>query len=260
MCEGLPSIAKIDRLPEMVRVLDVSGIDVSRLTLVFMGRLWNFSQRFYDRAAVEFPLSARCVISRVGGSSYDTQLSYFEGDGADAAAGSGPVPKPLATVVYRAVHVDADSFKPAPLPKYFVDELTANLAPGSLQFPTLAPPQAAEESKTFKSRLRVRYDDMDMLFHTNHSAYLMYAMDCASEAAKAGFYSKVREDVAFYKARGTISVHLGQSRAGDELEVASWEDRENPLLLHFLISKGDQVIYYTNIEYYDEAPSVQSQL
>jgi acyl-CoA thioesterase FadM len=256
----LPSIAKVDRLAEAVRVLEVSGVDVSRLTLFFVGRMWNFSRRLYQQAAVDYPMSVRCVISRVGGSSYDTQLKYFEGDGADADAGNGPVPDPLATVVYRVVNVDPEAFKPMPLPKYFVDALTANFAPGGLQFPMLSPPAVAEESKTFRCRIQVRYDDMDMLFHTNHAAYLSFALECATQAAKAGFYSKIRQDLAFYEARGTTSVHLGQSRAGDELEVASWEDQDNPLLLHFLISKDDQVIYYTKVEYYNEAPPLQSQL
>ena len=76
-------------------------------------------------------------------------------------------------------------------------------------------------------------------------------------AAKAGFYSAIDDDVAFYRAKKATSIFISESRAGDDLDVATWEDSENRMLLNFALSKDGKIINFAQIEYYDNLPLSQ---
>ena len=87
--------------------------------------------------------------------------------------------------------------------------------------------------------------------HTRQGCYLEYAIECATEAANSGYYSKIRGDVAYLRIRKTAANYLSVTQAGDELDMSTWEDSDNPLLLNFAVSKEGQLINFMQIEYYE---------
>jgi acyl-CoA thioesterase FadM len=214
----------------------------SNFFFLMFGRHWTFQPTLYNRAAVEFPMIFRTRISGVGRSSIDiSQTLEDEADGTE-----------LASLAFRLVNIDPVTRGSAvPIPDEIRKEGLKLVSPGSGKFPKIDVPTALVKD-TFSCRIRVRYDDMDMLFHTNQGSYLGYALECAARAAESGFYSLIREDVAFWRARRATGIHLMESHAGDELDVSTWQDAENQLLLHFAISKSGQIAYYAQIEYYSK--------
>jgi len=262
LSSGFLNIVKFDRLPEVERGQENVDRDRSQQTLVLMaiGRHLTLSRKLYERVAVDFPMTQRRVTSGIGKTTFDYQVTYWEGHGDGSATGGGHVSEPLASVVYRAIYIDLETYRPSPLPKPFVEMLSKNLVSGGDRYPTFIPPTSVPETGTYSCRITVRHDDMDMLFHTTASAYLAFSLECAAQAAESGFYTKICEDVAFYQAKSTTSLHLGESRAGEELDVLTWEDNTNKLLLNFAVRKEGTMIYYAQVEFFDDFTPVASKL
>lgn len=227
---------------------------------------WTLSEKLYQRAAVDFPMMIRHVVINVGSTSYDMQRAYIEmnnstaddhGDTSASPASSRTEKtrqeEPLATYVNRIVNVDIVTRKAAPLPDDLVQDL--NLLVGEVAndcriSPSVRLPIAAA-GKTFRCRVTVRFDDTDFQGHTNTSSYLMYALECAAQAANSGFYSAIRDDVAFYRPKKVTNVFVSESNAGDELNISTWEDENNQLLLNFAISNKGRHISHSQIEFFN---------
>lgn len=162
--------------------------------------------------------------------------------------------EPLAASIGRIVSVDPSTTKPSPLPGPIFNSLTAAAAAvataggGPLRFEPIRSPTDVPAS-AFTCRVRVRYDDMDLILHTNQGSYLEFALECAAQAAESGYYTAIRGDVAFRRVKAIASDFLSVSQAGDELDVSTWEDSANRLLLHFVVRKGGQLVYYAQVEY-----------
>ena len=121
---------------------------------------------------------------------------------------------------------------------------------GYSDFPKYRPKLHAPPS-AFNWKIRVRHDDTDMLQHTNVSSYLKFALESAAQASSLGVFSSISDDVAFYRPRRVASVFVGESRAGDELTVATWQETENAnMTLNFLISNRQNPVYCAQIEFY----------
>jgi len=241
-------VSRVNHLVDLNRVTQWSGVDFSQLVVFLVGRRWTFSSDFYRRAAVHFPMKLHWAVVGVGRSSIDMMQSIYE----DVELST----EPLAASIGRIVSVDPSTTKPAPLPAPIFDSLAAAAAAangdgGTRRYEPLRTPSDVPAT-AFTCRVRVRYDDMDLILHTNQGSYLEFVLECAAQAAESGYYSVVCGDVAFRRVRTIASNFLSVSQAGDELEVSTWEDAVNRFLLHFVIRKGGQSIYYAQIEYGDE--------
>jgi acyl-CoA thioesterase FadM len=218
--------------------LPIIGLPKNVFFMVF-GRQWIFQPALYDRAAVEFPMVFRNGISGVGRSSIDLwQTLEDEADGSV-----------LASMTFRMVNIDpVRRGSSVALPEDIRKEALRRVSSDGDKFPKFSVPDVVP-TDAFSSRTRVRYDDMDVRFHTNQGSYLGFALECASRAAESGYYSHIREDVAFRRARRTTGVHLAESHAGDDLNVSTWQDANNQLLLHFAVFKQGHIIYYAQVDY-----------
>jgi len=232
---------------------------ISEMMWFAVGRHWTFSPRLYERAAINFPMNVHLNWNGVGKSSFDLSQDYYvdgqsaaNTEAAAAAAAATQDAEPLATIVFRLVNVDPLTRKPAPLPEFFTSIAKKVMDPDGQRFPSLRAPTSIPD-RSYRCRVKVRYDEIDWYFHTNVSAYLGFAFECASKAATAGFYSAIDDDIAFYRAKKATSIYMSESRAGDELEVSTWEDLDNPMLLNFAVSKDGKLIYFAQIEYYDKS-------
>jgi len=250
---------KIDRLSEGIAGMEWFDKRLSELIFFTVGRQWTFSSRLYQRAAVNFPIEVHCNWTGVGNASFDHRQVYHE-EGhsttnavAAAAAAEATVDyEPLATCLTRVVHVDPVIRKPASLPEFFTNIARKLIIPDGERFPSLRPPIEIPDH-SYRCRVTVRYDDTDWNSHTNGSSYLGFVLECASNAAKVGYYSTIDDDIAFYRAKQVTSIFVSQSRAGDELDVSTWEDVNNTMLLNFIVSKDGKMICFARIEYYDNS-------
>ena len=206
------------------------------------GRHWRFTPALYSRAAMELPMTMRTWMSGFGRTSVDLCQTVRESSTGDL----------LASGVFRIINVDPKTQNSAPLPDRLRETLSKiDVDEADARFPVIKPPDAIPD-RSFSCRIAVRHDDMDFLFHTTQGAYLGFARECAARASLAGFYTRVADDVAFWRASETTGIHFAESFAGDELKVSTWEDSCHPLLLHFTVSKHDRVIYYATVQYFDD--------
>ena len=244
MSAGVLSIVRLNRLLEMTRMhrsfVTFNNVDEYDTYFLAFGRHWKFYPALFDRAAVDFPMLIRSRISAIGRSSFDTwQTVEDEKDGSL-----------LASLVFRLVNIDpVVRGAGVPIPDNVRQGMLRGVAPDAEKFPKIATPHAVPKD-AFSCRIKVRYDDMDLLFHTNQGSYPGFMLECAAQAAEAGYYSEIREDVAFLRPRWTTGIYLAESHAGDELDVSTWENADNKMLLNFLVSRQGTHIYYAQLEYY----------
>jgi len=234
---GLLNIVRLNRLSEMVHLPTVDSENSS--LFLMLGRHWKFYPALFDRAAVEFPMIIRAGVIGVGRSSIDMwQAVEDEKDGSL-----------LASLAFRVVNIDPMVRGTGiPIPEKLRQDALRRVKPGAETFPKVAVPRAVPKD-AFSCRIRVRYDDMDLLLHTNQASYQGFVQECAAQAAEAGYYAEIREDVAFHRPRWYTNIHLAESHAGDELDVSTWEDAENKMLLNFVVSKKGNIIYFAQLEY-----------
>lgn len=187
------------------------------LRLFMFGSHYTFSRQLFDRAAVEFPMRQRSSLAGVGRTSVDLYRVL------ETAGSPGTV---LLTGVVRLVCVDFARGISAPVPDGSKLYLSPASASTERRFPRVEVPESAPVG-SFSTTVRVLYDDIDFNWHTNQASYTAFALECAARAAAAEYYSRIRDDIAFYPARSLTCVHLAESFAGDELSVSTWQDAAN---------------------------------
>jgi len=203
------------------------------------GSHYTFSRQLFDYAAVEFPMRQRSSIAGIGRTSVDIHRLLEMADSQSTVLLSG---------VIRVVCVDLARGIAVPFPDPAKQHLSPALPSTTRRFPHIEVPESAPV-QSFSTTVRVLYDDIDFNWHTNQASYTAFALECAAQAAVSGYYSHILDDIAFYPALSLTCVHLAESFVGDELKVSTWEDGTNAMLLHFLVERQQQRIFYVNIEF-----------
>ena len=207
--------------------------------MVMLGSHYTFSPYLFDHAAIEFPMRACSWLTTVGRTSIDISRVLETADSQRKVLLSG---------VARYVCMDYVGGIAVPFPDSPQSLLSSASPVTASRFPYTTPPESAAPG-SFLTTVRVRYDDMDTNWHSNHASYIAYVMECGAQAAAAGYYFRIRDDIAFYRALSLTCMHLGESYAEDELIVSTWEDTNNALLLHFLVNRQQRRICYVKIEF-----------
>ena len=156
--------------------------------------------------------------------------------------------KVLATEHMVFVCVNEESRRPVPFPSWFREKYAAFTKPKNQ---ILAKEKVAKpENGFFSYKMKTAFSDTDTNLHVNQAHYVRYCVDCAETATAAGFYSGIKENFLLYGAKSLTTLYSGESRAGEELIIHTWEDASNPLLLYFQIEKEEKAICFFTIEMY----------
>ena len=190
----------------------------------------------YEKSACDFPMIASWSLLEIGKTSTVWQDAFYEESTGDL----------LMKLWIKFVYTDLTTRRPTPWPQSLLDQCRAFIVEkGQEKFPDVPPLELP--ATHYSTEVRITHSEMDQLFHTNQSNYLKYSMDCASEAAEAGFLKGFNEDMCFYHAKNVSVIHRGESFAGDRLKVHTWQDSGNVNILKFVIKKGDTDIYYATV-------------
>lgn len=221
--------------------LDVEReLNARGLRLFLFGSHFTFSRPLFDRAAIDFPMRQRSSLVGVGRTSMDFYRVLETADSQSMVLLSG---------VIRVVCMDLARGISVPLPDTTTKwRLSSALPPAARHFPRVEVPESAPV-RSFSTSIKIQYDDIDFNWHTNQAAYTAFAMECAAQAVAAAYYSHIRDDIAFYPALSLTCVHLAESFAADKLDVSTWEDVTNAMLLHFLVKRQQQRICYIKIDF-----------
>lgn len=241
---GFLNLAKVNRMLEMSRlnesILISPEFHATKLRAFMLGSQLKASKHLYKTAAVDQPMKFHMQLCNAGKSSIDAEQSLIDDQ-------TGIV---LVQRIIRIVNIDPLTKTAAPISddlrrllKGKIHKSDDNQLP-HLEFPADVP------GKHFVHCETVRFSDMDFVFHCNQGSYLLYTFECAAMAASKGFYSRILDDVCFYPAKSVLGLHVAECFAGDALQVLTWEDEKNPMLIYFVVKNKNGIAYHAKVEFY----------
>ena len=157
----------------------------------------------------------------------------------------------LAKAFTQMVLVDVASRRPMKIPDEMRQRIVNARSPIIPQFPT-------KSANPYRFRLSVASSDTDYNQHTNQAVYVRMCMDAVSAGALKGQFSFPKE-VAYYNPKSLTVNYVKESRMGETLEFACWEDGNKPLSICCEVSKGSEVICQCQMEF-ENGAAVTSKL
>lgn len=209
--------------------------------LMLMGRDLTICRSLYEKAALDFPMTCSLQFLSVGSTSADFKISLME----DSTGVE------LVSSISKVVCVKMANRAPAKVPEemkmnYFSKGLLNNS--NNLKFEKFDPLVVPDYH--FQFRLQVMHDDLDCLFHVNQAVYTRFAENCAAAAVQAGFYTHFKEDICFYLVHKYSVLHVGESFAGDHLDVCTWQDEADDHTVYFVFKREGKDICYLKFIYF----------
>ncbi|XP_062585930.1 uncharacterized protein LOC134247615 [Saccostrea cucullata] len=90
------------------------------------------------------------------------------------------------------------------------------------------------------------HSDEDVNCHLNQSSYIRFCMDAATSASLNGYYEHYTRDMCLYPSiQWTIS-YVGESIAGDQLTIFTWQKEHTPDNIQFAIERNGNLIFYAS--------------
>jgi acyl-CoA thioesterase FadM len=153
----------------------------------------------------------------------------------------------FATNTNQVVTVSKETRQPTPL----ADWWKAKYASAVVEDKRLIVPMINVPDKTHVYQMKVPWSDIDGYKHTNYISYIQYCFEASMDAVVAGFYSKFKDDMLLYHVKEMEVAYKGETKAGDELQVATWENKEDPFKLHFDIRKAGSTVFQNSGIFYE---------
>jgi len=154
--------------------------------------------------------------------------------------------------VHQAVSVDKTSRKPTPLPEWWKTKYASSVIGNE----RLVIPRFSQPDKVHTYECKIPWSDVDFHRHTNYVSYMRYSIDCAMDGIVNGAYSNFTDTQSQYLIKDTNTAFYSETVANDVLQVASWEDKDNPYILRFDGTKDGKTIFQNSIEFYPEKSSL----
>ncbi|KAK2193487.1 hypothetical protein NP493_12g07000 [Ridgeia piscesae] len=154
--------------------------------------------------------------------------------------------------VNQVVSVDKTTRKPTPLPDWWRTKYASAVVGNE----RLVIPRFSQPDKVHMYECKIPWSDVDMYRHTNYVAYIRYSIDCAMDGILTGAYSNFTNTQSQYLIKDTNIAFYNESVPNDVLQVASWEDKDNPYILRFDGTKDGKTIFQNSIEFYPEKSSL----
>ena len=148
--------------------------------------------------------------------------------------------------VNQVVAVSKETRKPTPLADWWKEKYTSEVIGND----RLIVPILPVHEKHHVHSLKVPWCDIDGYQHTTYTAYIKFCFEAAMDACKQGFYTDIKDDALKYHVELMEIAYKGETKAGDELQVTTWENAENPRKLHFDISRQGSTVFQSSITFH----------
>ena len=154
----------------------------------------------------------------------------------------------LARNVMQTIAVDKKTLKPSAVPTWWREQYVDK----TIERPSRRVNAFHVPDQTYSYEMKVPGCEIDRWQHTNYSSYTRFCFNAAMDAMRAGFYSTFLrdDDILSYNVMRMSPVYHGDSRAGDIILIRTWENENNPYLLHFDFSKDGKTCYQNSVEFY----------
>ncbi|KAK2193486.1 hypothetical protein NP493_12g07057 [Ridgeia piscesae] len=158
-------------------------------------------------------------LSYVGNSSLSTTLTLNCSD-------SGKV---FANSTYQAVVIDAATRLPAPLPDWWKKKFEWAIIGNKPLFIE----RIVSRAGSFTYDAKIPWTDLDLFKHINYTAYIRYCYDCAFDAIVNGAYPTFKDRNRLNRVSGIDMSFSRECFPNDILNIATWEDPNDPSTLRF---------------------------
>ena len=216
-------------------------------TAVISAQVIKVYPAFYKKVALNFPMTLLTYPGRLGKKSATLITRLSEASTEEV----------LSKTECQFVLFNIASGKTVPIPQTITD---AFLDYGVKGQPSLRVPIPKRPKEVFDYDVRVAHSDTGFLYHTNHTMYTKYCMDCASFAQHAGFLRQLKEDVFSMQARELTMFYHSQTFPGDQLCVSVWQDEEDRETLHFQVHKGSESVLSSTICFHSDQSPLKAKL
>lgn len=102
---------------------------------------------------------------------------------------------------------------------------------------------------TFRCQTYVSISDTDNNLHTSHAVYFKYCLDCGRMAAVNGYFTQLKKDLALFPLVSMEGVFRMETLPGDLLRIECWEDKLSPNMIHSIIFRNREEIFYAKISF-----------
>ncbi|CAH1794778.1 unnamed protein product [Owenia fusiformis] len=252
---GNPSLWRVQNLLTMARIvayhdgkcgsdgntfLEYDKMTSDRMTFMASSEI-ELSEKFYEiRNQEQFPIKIAVHLGYIGKSSVLSVAEMTNGITGEFLGKGGN----------QVVSVSRETRKPTALPDWWRDKYKHLVVENK----ALIVQRLEKPDKVHKYDTKVSWSDTDRYRHTNQATYTRFCIDAATDASIKGYFSKLTGDIRQYHVKTYDVLYIGESLAGDHITVETWENDENPSLIHFQISKDEKALFQSSIEFHSTEP------
>lgn len=155
----------------------------------------------------------------------------------------------LARNINQVVTVDKATRKSMPIPDWWKNEYETSVVENER---LVVAQEDVPLDNVFHYEMKVSWNEIDSYRHTNYQSYVKFCFDAAMDAVSKSFYTMLCEDILKYNVKSIQCLYRGESVAGDILKIASWEDKSNPYVLSFSVTKDSNMLFQSQVEFYQD--------
>ncbi|KAK3086632.1 hypothetical protein FSP39_021227, partial [Pinctada imbricata] len=195
---------------------------------------------FYETVTPKAPLDVSIRLCHVGTSSFMTLGGI--------ACGGSMSPHVTLQNTHTLIHRKENN-RVEPLPEWWTNRF--KVQPENLIKPTNVI-QGTKPQETFQHVFGVPLGDTDSTQMTRCASYLRYFVENASVASKLGFY-KLGTNFHDFHIKQMSLLYIAPSYWGDSLMSETWEDKDDELSLHCMVSSHDhRPVWYAKMTLFSE--------
>lgn len=143
----------------------------------------------------------------------------------------------------KFVQINTKTRRPLPFPDWFQKEFAHLSVSGKfLHLQRSILPETPESC--FRWDVDLRHSDLDKNYHANQATYIKLCMDCATRAAKAGYFRFYKDDMCLFNVDRFTITYNGESFVNDKLELCCWQDEEDESKIFFSFIKNRKQIVF----------------
>ena len=154
----------------------------------------------------------------------------------------------FASKTAKLILVDKESRLPTPIDGWWREKYAPILSGDNYKNFNIRPFKVAENPHVHE--VKVAWDDVDGYMHVNYSVFPKYCAEAAMDVAVAGGYTKLSNDVLRHHVKDMEIIFMKEMWAGDKMQVAAWENPDDPYKVHFNISEAGSTVCQSTVTFH----------
>ncbi|ELT99595.1 hypothetical protein CAPTEDRAFT_201754 [Capitella teleta] len=159
----------------------------------------------------------------------------------------------LAEQVLQMVLINKEERAPATIPAWWTDKYASHMS-RSAQSLKVAPLQIPQHG-CHDYQITVTWANTDAQLHTSYPSLMSFCLDAAMDGVVKKHFSQFHGDILNYHVKTMQISCMGESHAGDVLDIKTWEDEIDPYLLLIAVSCRGKDVFQCSLRYHEPLKS-----